>query len=296
MYRDKETGEFIEELLAAARRGVDVAIATDFMTFFNSLRDPRDIPLTYRSKSARDTRSLKKEFEKAGASFRFLGQHTPLFVTRTHSKWLVADDTVFAFGGVNTEAAAVENADFMFKFCDAELADSLVKQQRVIERADKERHFSRNLAVKTSFGEVLFDGSTIGRSLIYDRMVGLAEEATEILLVTQYCPSGKLARLLNKKKSRVYFNPWQNADYFFNRWIIRGGQFLNRQNNLYKRKKYLHAKFAIFTMADGMKAAITGSHNFVATAGKLGTREVALLTQDEEIIGQLEAFFESHVK
>ena len=63
----------------------------------------------------------------------------------------------------------------------------------------------------------------------------------------------------------------------------------------YTRKRYLHAKCMIFTMSDGTKVALTGSHNFAYSAVLLGTREVALETKDRAVIAQLESFLTSHV-
>ena len=51
----------------------------------------------------------------------------------------------------------------------------------------------------------------------------------------------------------------------------------------------------IFTMPDGRKVAITGSHNFVYGGVLLGTREIALETDDPKIVRQLERFFKTYV-
>ena len=51
----------------------------------------------------------------------------------------------------------------------------------------------------------------------------------------------------------------------------------------------------IFTLEDGSKVAITGSHNFAYTGVLLGTREIALETSDPKIIGQLEKFIDKEV-
>ena len=65
---------------------------------------------------------------------------------------------------------------------------------------------------------------------------------------------------------------------------------------LYSNKKpYLHAKFIIFTMKDGSKVAITGSHNFAYTGVLFGTREIALETNDPSIISQLESFYKKYI-
>ena len=48
-------------------------------------------------------------------------------------------------------------------------------------------------------------------------------------------------------------------------------------------------------MSDGHKVALSGTHNFVHGGVLLGTREIALETQDTEVIAQLEAYFEKYI-
>ena len=59
---------------------------------------------------------------------------------------------------------------------------------------------------------------------------------------------------------------------------------------LYKKSRYLHAKFMLFYMPDGRKIALTGSHNLSNAGVMLGTREIALQTESPEVVRQLEAF------
>lgn len=52
----------------------------------------------------------------------------------------------------------------------------------------------------------------------------------------------------------------------------------------------------IFELPNGETVAITGSHNFHALGGLLGTREVAMQTTDPHIIAELQRFLNDHVK
>ncbi len=298
MFRDDTTRDFIDAIAAAARRGVDVHVAADFMTYSYATAGIKNLPLTYRSRSVRSTTDLKRHLTEAGAHFRWLGQHYgPLFMGRTHSKWLVVDDTVFSFGGVNVNREGfVDYNDYMLMVKDSSLANLLMREQLAIEKADRARRTSRNHKKKTVLGAVLIDGGSLGRSIIYDEAVKLARQADEILYVSQYCPTGRLAKILRTKSAQIYFNPIDNVDTKINRLIISLGRGWTSKNNLYKRKKHLHAKFIIFTMPDGSRRVITGSHNFVAASSRLGTRENALLTDDEKIIEQLEKFFHEEVE
>lgn len=49
----------------------------------------------------------------------------------------------------------------------------------------------------------------------------------------------------------------------------------------------------IFTMPDGSKIALTGSHNFQNGGVILGTRELCLETSSPQIISELEVFFKN---
>ena len=298
IFRDDTTRELIDAISRAARRGVNVHVAADFMTFTYAISGLKTFPLTYRSRSIREMANLKKQFSHDGVKFRWLGQHSgPMFTGRTHSKWLVVDDVAFSFGGINTEKEAfVDHIDYMLEFRDAHLANLLAAEHEKIEAADRARTSSRNHRARIRDGLVLFDGGKAGRSIIYNAAVKLANEASEILLVSQYCPTGKLAKILATKPSRIYFNQLENVDKLLNRMMIRLGKSAIREHNLYHHETYLHAKFAIFTMPDGTKTAITGSYNFVALSGRLGQREVALATSNPQIISLLEKFWRENVK
>ncbi|MCL2038020.1 phosphatidylserine/phosphatidylglycerophosphate/cardiolipin synthase family protein [Candidatus Saccharibacteria bacterium] len=299
LFRSDSTGQLLDAMITAAQRGIEVHVAADFATYINAMRGIRDLPLTYRNRSARAVTSLGKDLTAAGAQFRWLGrQYGYLFMGRTHSKWLVVDNMVFSFGGVNIDRDSNfrNHTDYMFRIESQELADLLVNEQVAIEKVDKKGRTARNHSSKISIGKVLFDGGKPGRSMIYDTALRLARQASEILLVSQHCPTGRLGKVLAQKPSRIYFNQLKNVDSKQNQLMIRLGKPSMRRNNLYNRAKYLHSKFMVFTMPDGSRRAITGSHNFVAASSRLGTREVALETDDEKIISQLEKFFHEHIE
>lgn len=297
MYRDEVTTDFIDALLAAAEREVDVHVAADFATF--SFGIDKNKLVKSGARSILDGTKLSREFRAAGAKFRWLGRnYGTLFASRTHSKWLVIDDTVFAFGGVNTDDEAINQFnDYMFRINDADLANIIAKEHREVERADRTKRLTRNHRENSMIGTVLFDDGHPGRSIIYNTAVDFAKRAREMTLVSQYQPTGSLARVIREKPgtSKLYFNPLSNADSASNKFMLLLGKNDLRQKNLYKSNQYLHAKFIIFTMSDGHKIALTGSHNFVAAGSRVGTREVALLTDNARVISLLEEFFAKHI-
>lgn len=287
------TRSLIEAVEAAARRGVEVHVAADVFTFGEV--SGGFLPFRYYSHGARDANRMAKRLKKAGVKFHWLGRgRITLWHGRTHSKWCIADDVLFTFGGVNLYKEGVEHIDYMFHHKDALLADRLVEEQKRVQKAEVRSNNYPSVAYEHGGMTVLIDGGIIGQSVIYRRATELAESATQVTFVSQYCPTGKLSRLLKKKNATFYYNRPLQAEGL-NRIVIRFSQFTSGLKTSYTKARYLHAKCIVYTHADGSKTALTGSHNFAYTGVLLGTREVALETKDPAIIAQLETFIQKEV-
>lgn len=293
---DERSAEVMKKLESAARRGVPVSVCADAFTYMEPkefiLRSPKRQP-------SRTVQALKleRQLKKAGVSFRWLGQKTNiLMMGRTHSKWSVVDDVVYACGGVNMDHESLTNIDYMFRFKNKALADMLSKEQYRIAHADKQGGSTRNAVVPLDDrSTVLIDQGLPFNSVIYKHACALAEKATDVILVSQYCPTGRLSRILKHKNTKLFFNDWKKASVI-NKAFIKFGVLTSRQKTLYYHNTYLHAKFAIFTMSDGKKIALSGSHNFMDGSGIMGTREIAIETSDQKIIKQLEDFRRKYVE
>lgn len=290
---DTLTDEFIDALSDAAKRGVRVEVAADMFTygeiggFF--------LPTQYRTKQSRATNRMSRRLIKSGASFTWLGRsHATIFSGRTHMKWCVVDDIVYSFGGVNLYKKGVENIDYMFKIEDKELASKLIDEYHRLTRADAGSYAYRSHSFQHGDDTVLIDGGFFGDSIIYRRICKLTAEASQVTLVSQYCPTGKFSRLLKSTKSKLYFNTPQHAN-IINSIVIRLGMLFSGNKTLYTKSEYLHAKFIIFKMLDGREIAITGSHNFVNAGVLLGTREIALQTENPQVIAQLRDFLNNQM-
>lgn len=293
---DHRTDQLIDALVAAAQRGVRVEVAADTFTFGEFGGHLK--PLKYYSEQSRHAKKMSKELKKAGAKFTWVGRFsTAPFSGRNHMKCLVVDDIVYSFGGINMDSASLGNVDYMFEIKDKQLALELRDDIARIIEAD-----GKNFAYRShefSFGKlskVLIDGGLQTDSIIYRRACQLAKDAGEILFVSQYCPTNKLSRIMKQKNARLYFNSPKRANNGFNGALIRINMFFSGNKSLYTKNSYLHAKFIIFTMPDGNKIALTGSHNFTYIGVLTGTREIALETENPKIITQLEDFFKKHVK
>src|SRR5262249_54711764 len=143
-------------------------------------------------------------------------------------------------------------------------------------------------------GTVLVDGGKVGDSAIYKRACELARQAEDIVFVSQYCPTGKLGKIMRSKNAKLYFSHW-DLEHGLNKSLIRTSMALTGYQTLYRRQTFIHAKCIIYTMPDGHKVALTGTHNFVYGGVVLGTREIALETPDPHVIAQLEDFLKDHI-
>ncbi|MES2630354.1 MAG: phospholipase D-like domain-containing protein [Patescibacteria group bacterium] len=288
------TNELFSEIKKAAQRGIQVTVAADILTFGEV--NGGFFFLNYFGAASKETNKMVKILKKAGVRFHWLGRgRATIFNGRTHSKWCIVDDTVFSFGGVNLYDYGIDCVDYMFRTYDSALANRLVEEQLRIQKADRTSGNYPSATIELGDKKILIDGGIIGQSVIYRRACELAEEAVKIDFVSQYCPTGKLARILKKKQEvNLYYNKPANAPGL-NKWLISYSQFVSGLQSKYRKKRYLHAKFMIFTFADGSRTAITGSHNFAYSVVLLGTREVALETSDPEVIDQLENFIEKRV-
>ena len=290
---DEITRPLIDALCMAAERGIRVVVAADMFTYaevgghfrFN----------TRHSKALRHIGTMQRRLVSAGVKFRWLGTAAASLVSgRTHSKWLVVDDTVYTFGGVNLYGPGLRNIDYMLRTKSVGLASHLVNEQRRIMEADRRSRTYRSHMFGDDTNRILIDGGFTGDSIVYRHACRLAKRAAHVTYVSQYCPTGKLGWLLKKTDSTLYFNPWNKANSL-NAATIRIGSFLSGHKTAYTRDNYLHAKCMIFTMPDGKKIALTGSHNFSHGGVWLGTREIALETSSPAIIRQLERFIARQV-
>lgn len=294
---DEQTSPIIDALVQASKRGVKVDIGMDLYFTYKELGQASSKWKYFRAQ-INQMRATKNRLEAAGAEVRWLGQFGATMLSRrTHIKWSVVDDTVFSFGGINLYDLGLMNNDYMFTINDKRLAERLSAEHELVISTDKAGRSYPSHTFGVEGGAVLVDGGRMFDSVIYRRACSLAEQAEKVIYVSQYCPTGKLGRILKRRNvEEIYFNRWQSAEGLLNGLLIRFSSLLHGIQTKYRRDQYLHGKFMLFYMYDGRTIAITGSHNFVASGGALGTREIALESYNEDVVNQLEAFLEHHVK
>ncbi len=287
-----DTTEIITALNRAAHRGVEVHVMADFSTY--SYIHGHATPGTIYARATRIATDMVNRLQSSGVNFTWLGmQHPFVFAGRTHSKWIVCDNQVFAFGGINLHASFQNDHDYMFMIDSADLASAIVTEHTYIREADRLDAAYLSATIDTPYGTVLMDGGLPFDSVIYRRAIKLLDTARSVLVVTQYCPTGKLAHKIRNVQHKVYFNR-PSRDFLTNS-LINVGEHLSGISNAYAGSTYIHAKYMIVTHDDGTKTAITGSHNFISYGGILGTREIALQTNDPRIIRGLEQFYRKYI-
>lgn len=290
---DPTTHKLVLALKAAAKRGVDVNIAVDVFTY-NELGGYFS-PFKRFSQDSRKATTMANQLKRAGITFTWLGRRHKInpFRGLTHIKWSIVDTTTYSFGGVNLYKEGIDSTDFMLRSPDPLLAEQLYEQHLAVVSSHHLQY--PGFMAKTPYGTIYVDSGRPRDSIIYNRILELAATAKHSIVVTQYCPTGELAALLKLGDSDIYFNQPKNT-YPATRLLIWFAQVRTGLRTLYRHKKYVHAKFIIFTMPSGEKIAITGSHNFAHSGVLFGTREVALETSDPSILKQLETFLNTHVK
>ncbi len=290
---DSSTDKLITALCDAAERGVQVEVTSDVFTYI-IMGGWKTTPLRP-DKRINALRAMVKKFKRSGVRFNWIGQLGPfLFAGRMHIKWSIIDDNVYCFGGVNLYDEGLRYADYMFGSCDEELGDRIAKEHTRIVRASRLGKVHRSYQFSSLHGTVLVDGGKMGDSIIYRRACELARKAQDITFVSQYCPTGKLGKIMQTKGAKLYFSHWSLARGL-NRLLIRASMHSTGYRTLYHRQTFIHAKCIIYTMHDGHKIALTGTHNFVRAGVALGTREIALETPEPHVIAQLEDFLTKNI-
>ncbi|WP_062518433.1 phospholipase D-like domain-containing protein [Demequina gelatinilytica] len=291
---DHRTDDLIDALVWAARRGVEVSVAADVFTYADAAGT--FLPTGYRTKAWRTSDSLASKLIGEGVRFSWLGREKGLpWRGRTHTKFCVVDDAAYAFGGVNLDRKGVENTDFMLLIADARLADDLEAVYHQIQHMNAHERGHESLEYRYGTDRVLVDGGIPGDSIIYRRAVAQARKADRVLLVSQYCPTGELGKVISERDNELWFNPPRNASPA-NRALIASSMLWTGHRSMYTRRRYLHAKAIVFFRDDGTRVAITGSHNFVEGGVRLGTREIAMETRRPETIEQILAFHAQDVR
>lgn len=277
----REMRRVLDALADARVRGVKVSIAFDKR--LNMVKRPR----VYRR--------LSQYFNATGVEPIYLGD-TKTGVSsvsgRSHGKGYVVDDIVYFGGGVNLLGRSFECYDYMFRQENAKLReayDSIFTES--LPTADK-RDYSHRLNTESV---LLVDGGTKKHSIILDTALDFVHDAQQIWYLSQLSPAGRLARRYRKLNVQYKYNRTRSAKSAHSKVAIPVDSTTSRTRNTYKGRRYIHAKCIVVERHDGTLIALTGSHNFASPGVRVGTKEIALLTTNQELCQRLLKFMQETV-
>lgn len=273
---DANTEPLLSLLQDAAHRGVEVRLVGDMYTKFET-------QLRYLTRPHYPT---WKYITQRNNQLRTAGVHVTYtsklglnpFSGRTHSKVTILDDRIYTFGGINLTGDAFDFRDYMLEMNDSQLANRLYELVRLIEK-DSPGPLPELQETISPTATLLFDGGTPRVSTIYDVACTAVKDARKVYYMSQMCPSGRLAKLINTIDNECYFVRPTQTDLHAGAAIALD-QFRFKIRNRYTGSNYLHAKFILTEGRDGSRHIISGSHNFSWRGVAYGTREIALHSID----------------
>ncbi len=283
---------FLPLLADAAKRGLEVRIIGDMYSKYLSLA-----PHLNRSSSIswKATSAINDTLRQNGVQVSYIGKlHLNPFKRRTHSKITLLDDRIFTFGGINFSEGALQNKDYMLEMHDPILADRLYRLVRTIESNDPVPlpDLEEQLGGEAT---LLFDGGTPKQSIIYDTACRLAATAKKIYVVSQMCPSGQLAKNINKTDNECYFIRFNQTDPPDNLGLIFDQKRYHIKNR-YTGNAYIHAKFLLTEDHNGTKHLLSGSNNLSYRGVAFGTREIALHSTNIELWNSFYQFIQQEIR
>lgn len=273
--------QVFDALAHAVQRGVAVSVAFDKRV--NIVKRPRAY------------RRLQRYFRDTGIEPVYLGDiktgHSPVS-GRSHGKGYVCDDIVYFGGGINLTGHSFECYDYMFRLESAGLAavyDKIFAES--LPGADKRDH-SHWLSAKST---LLVDGGSKKHSLILDTALELAADAQKVWYLSQLSPAGRLARRYRPLDVVYKYNRTRSAKSTHSKVVIPVDSTTSRTRNCYKGSCYIHGKCIVVERSNGSLVALTGSHNFATPGIRVGTKEIALLTTNQELCQRLLKYVQTTV-
>jgi phosphatidylserine/phosphatidylglycerophosphate/cardiolipin synthase-like enzyme len=291
----------IDELVAAAKRGVRVSLAIDAITFIQKHNHVTQGlgPLFYHANLTdqmegifqRRMQALER-LRAAGGRYAITNQPARRFTNpkagRSHIKFAIINDGVY-IGGCNLRSPneinlmvsweSAKTANWLYDF-----AENMLAHEGESFMDGQDRSFAIDPHTK-----LLVDAGKRRQSATLDKALELIDQAEqEVLITCQYFPGGATAKHLLAAKKRgvavriLYNRPASHGGeaplhYLYNglaRTQLPSEFFKDR---LPKSSTFLHAK-----LITSEKAAIIGSHNYVQAGVNFGTAEIALLRRDPE--------------
>lgn len=302
--------ELEKVLVDAAKRGVDVRINVDWVTWRYVYGELDLLPSLSRDKYKIEKKknelneALFNRLRESGAIITVMnkpGVISWLFPVygRNHIKMYAVDDYVWV-GGLNFYDKALSHLDFLVRFDEPKLVSAVTSQFNKVNGDRPEEDYKVSVSQEAS---IIVDSGRRGVSLIYDEAYDLVSCAKQsIIFVSQLVPEGQILDMLLDKAEQgvevtiITSNPEDSA---FTKYPLRWS-FLNFNRRIKDRcdirfihlDRKIHAKLII----TDDREAIFGSHNFVDAGVFMGTEEIAVRTKNNELVQQLVAYVDNLLK
>jgi cardiolipin synthase A/B len=292
LWGDK-TEKILPLLHDALERGVEVRLMGDIYSKFYSntpkiVRDSDDYKWSH-------TRAINIKLEAEGAYVRYVGKlGLNPYRGRCHTKITIIDDTAYTFGGVNFTGSSFTFHDYMLRIESSVLSDRLYVLVKEIAKGKKGEPLPDLREPIDSHNTLLFDGGGQGTSAIYEAACEIIGDAKKVYFVSQWCPSGKLAKLLTATDNDSYFIRAAQAEPPANIATIVD-QTRYHIDNRYTGKRYIHAKFILTENADGSRHLVSGSNNFNWRGIAYGTKEIAVRSSDPKLWQQFYDYMQREI-
>lgn len=289
---DDTTAPMAKLIELSLGRGVEVWIVGDIYSKYFSDKTKRSAPENKESVWSH-TSAINHRLESAGAHITYVGKlGLNPFKNRCHSKITIVDDGIYSFGGINFDAGSFENHDYMLYVQDHDLANRLQDIVKDITLGKVLDDTSGPIRPDTT---LLFDGGKPGRSVIYKTACDIVANAEKVYYTSQMCPSGRLARLINRIDNECYFNrPSQTG--FPSNLALKLDKSRYQINNRYTGDKYIHAKLILCEYADGSRHIVSSSNNYSWRGVAYGTKEIGIHSTNSELWDYFYEYIQTNIK
>ncbi|HEY1835749.1 MAG TPA: phospholipase D-like domain-containing protein [Candidatus Saccharimonadales bacterium] len=296
---DPPIGKLVDELIAAAKRGVRVQLLVDALSFSLNRRDVPTGPTMFKRAASSSKRPyfrqkylLLERLKAAGGEYRVINFPNRRlgnpYASRSHIKAAIINDTAFV-GGCNLSRSS--QFDYMVRLEDKTTVAWLYELLCEISSNGSVRRTlqdtDRELAIDP-ITTLFVDAGKPKQSIIYEKALEFIDSAQEWLVMTcQFFPNTVTAKHLAAAhrrgvKIKLYYNHphWHAAHMRLVHHAVILGERTRRptilfEHQLPKTHRRLHAK-----LLASEQGAIIGSHNYVTHGVNFGTAEIALLRRD----------------
>lgn len=311
---ETRVSQFMEGLVTAAQKGVEVTLAVDAISFMIDNRSglpngpimSRRDPLKSKGKYYGQKVKRLNELAQAGGQFKIINYPRGVLPNpvagRSHIKTVIIGDEVY-LGGCNLSGS--DKSDLMLHLIDPATADylyDLISRIAKTGSAQSAMHLRDQEIAIDNHTSLLIDSGAHGQSIILENALQIIDNADEWLVMTcQYFPNSITARHLAAAqargvKVRLHFGrPAQHKVMALGHHLSIWQERSRNPKELFelqikKNQSEIHAKLIATE-----KEVIIGSHNYVNAGVKLGTAEAAILRRDPHFASHAASIMEKQI-